>query len=253
MRVVGVQHDIVFEDAKATLDSVTPLLDAAARFADLVVLPEMFSTGFTMRPERVAEPHEGRSASFLADAAARHGCWVAGSVPTDPDDGGLPVNRLHVISPDGTRHHYDKLHPFSFGGEHEKYRAGTATLVTNVGGLRCAWFVCYDLRFAPVFWDLARDCDAYVVVANWPAARRSHWDRLLQARAIENQAYVVGVNRVGLAGRIGHDGGTAIIGPTGERLAVADDSVEAYVGAEISHTDVAAVRQRYPFLDDRRG
>ena len=114
-----------------------------------------------------------------------------------PAGDGLPSNTLLLAGPQGQLHRYRKLHPFSFAGEHEHYAAGTELLQVELLGLRCSFFICYDLRFANEFWSLAENTDLYVVVANWPARRREHWTSLLRARAIENQAYVAGVNRVG--------------------------------------------------------
>ena len=122
-------------------------------------------------------------------------------------------------APDGTEHRYRKIHPFSHADEERYVRAGTKFVTVDIDGLRCSLFVCYDLRFADEFWALAHDSDAYFVVANWPAKRRLHWSSLLRARAIENQAYVVGVNRVGSGGGLDYSGDSAIIDPLGEVLA----------------------------------
>ena len=119
----------------------------------------------------------------------------------DPSKAELPFNRFVLAGPDGVAAVYDKIHPFSYGGEHEHYAAGAERLTVTVEGVRITPFVCYDLRFSDEFWTLAHDTDCYVVVANWPAPRRAHWSALLVARAIENQAFVVGVNRVGTGGR----------------------------------------------------
>jgi predicted GNAT family acetyltransferase len=143
------------------------------------------------------------------------------------------------------------LHPFTFGGEDQHYAPGTETVVVDFGGLRCALFVCYDLRFADEFWELAPDVDAYFVVANWPASRREHWRTLLRARAIENQAYVVGVNRVGTGGGLEYSGDTAVIGPFGEELGDAGPD-EAVLLADLDAHVVRETRAKYPFLPDRR-
>ena len=197
MRVAAIQHDVVWEDRDANFAHLDGLIgDAAQQRAQLVVLSEMFSTGFSMDTERVAEPFDGPSSEFLVAQATRRGLWVCGSAPEVQPGDTLPSNTLLLAGPDGAITRYRKIHPFSYGGEHEKYAAGDEHVTVEVEGVRCTLFVCYDLRFADEFWATAHDTDCYVVVANWPAPRRDHWRTLLRARAIENQAFVVGVNRI---------------------------------------------------------
>ena len=252
MRVAAVQHDVVWEDRAATLARLEPQLAAAAGAgARLVVLTEMFPTGFSMAPERTAEPEGGPSTEFLRTQAAELRVWLAGSVPTHPAGGGRPVNRFLLAGPSGELEHYDKLHPFTYSGEQEHYAAGTRRVTFAVEGVRVTPFVCYDLRFADEFWAMAEATDCYVVVANWPAARRAHWQALLVARAIENQAYVVGVNRVGEGGGLHYAGDSRIVDPLGEVLAGGAGG-ETILLAEVDPAVVAETRKRYPFLADRR-
>lgn len=253
MRIAAVQHDIVWEDREANFARLARQVGrAAAAGAELVLLTETFSTGFSMTPG-IGEPEGGPSARFLAAQAAEHGVWVGGSCPEIADGGPLPYNSFVLAGPDGTAHRYRKLHPFTHGGEHERFRAGDGPVTVAIGGLRITPFICYDLRFADVFWHAAPTTDVYVVVANWPAARRHHWQTLLQARAIENQAYVVGVNRVGTAGDgTEHTGDSRIVSPMGELLATAA-GVETIVLADVDAAEVAATRDRLRFLADRRG
>ena len=253
MKVAAVQHDIVWEDSSATFAHVAPLLARAADAgARLAVLTEMFSTGFSMDADRVAEPLDGPSTGFLVEQAAAHDMWVCGSVPIRHPGDEQPSNTFVLATPDGSLHHYRKIHPFSYSGEHERYRAGDAFATVDVDGVQCSLFVCYDLRFADEFWALARDTDCYVVPANWPTTRREHWRTLLRARAIENQAYVVGVNRVGDGGGVEYSGDSAIIGPFGEELADGARAGETVLVADVDPAHVADVRARYPFLADRR-
>jgi predicted amidohydrolase len=253
MKVAAVQHDIVWEDPATTFERVSPLIHAAvAGGARLVALTEMFSTGFSMAAEKIAEPPHGPSVAFLTDEARRHGVWVCGSIPTADPARPRPVNRLVLAGPEGSLDHYDKIHPFSYGHEDEHYAAGDAFLTVDVEGTRCSFFVCYDLRFADEFWAVAPGTDCYVVVANWPAPRRQHWRSLLVARAIENQAYVVGVNRVGVDGNgLAHAGDSLVVDPMGEVLASAAVG-ETVLVAEVDPAEVAATRARLPFLADRR-
>ena len=255
MRVTVVQHDIEWEDAEATHARLEAQVSAAAGTgADLIVLTEMFATGFSMRPERIAQPEGGASEKWLIEQATRHGSWLIGSVAQFAPDSGRPRNVALVVDPSGAVKRYAKIHPFSYTGEHEHYDAGTDFLTVDIGGLRVSVFICYDLRFADEFWAIAQNTDCYVVVANWPEARRLHWRTLLSARAIENQAYVVGANRVGAAGRtdpVNHVGDSTIIDPLGEVLASAAGG-ESLVIADITAEHVAQVRARFPFLADRR-
>ncbi len=252
MRVAALQTDILWEDPEGNFRRLDPWLAvAAAAGARLAVLPEMFACGFTMRSERVAEPPEGTSTAFLRQKAAEHGLWVAGSLPEQPDGAPRPYNTLVVAGPGGELTRYRKIHPFTYAGEHESYGAGSERTVVEIEGVRFGLFVCYDLRFADELWALAPEVDAYLVVANWPEARRRHWTALLTARAIENQAYVVGVNRVGEGGTLTYVGDSRIVSPLGELLATAAGG-ETMLLAEIDPTVVAAVREKLPFLRDRR-
>jgi predicted amidohydrolase len=253
MRIAVVQHDIVWEDRAANFARLAPqVARAAGAGADLVLLSETFSTGFSMTPG-IGEPEGGPSAGFLAEQARERGIWAGGSCPEVADDGPLPYNSFVLAGPDGTVHRYRKLHPFAHGGEHERFRAGEGPVTVTVGGLRITPFICYDLRFADVFWAAAADTDVYLVTANWPAARREHWTTLLRARAIENQAYVVGCNRVGTAGDgTAHTGDSRIIDPMGEVLASAAGT-ETLVLADVDAAEVTATRNRLRFLADRRG
>ncbi len=252
MKIAAVQHDIVWEDRAA---NHARLADHVARAvgagAELVLLSETFSTGFSMTPG-IGEPEGGSSAQWLQAQAAEHGVWVGGSCAEVAAGEELPHNSFVLAGPDGTVHRYRKLHPFTYAGEHEHYRAGSAPVTVQVGDLRVSLFVCYDLRFADEYWALALDTDVYLVPANWPAARRLHWQTLLRARAIENQAYVVGCNRVGTAGDgTEHVGDSAIVSPLGELLATAAGG-ETIVLADVDPAEVARVRERFPFLRDRR-
>lgn len=251
MRVAVVQHDIVWEDPEANFAHLAPMIAEAARDARLVVLTETYSTGFSMDTHRLGEPVDGPSARFLAERAREHGVWVCGSVPEWAEGATHPANCLVLAGPAGEVHRYRKIHPFTHGGEHEHYSAGTEPVTVEVEGVRLSLFVCYDLRFADEFWALADATDAYVVVANWPAARRDHWRTLLRARAIENQAYVIGANRVGSGGGIDHAGDSMIVGPFGETVAFAG-SAEGTISGDVDPAVVAATRARWPFLADRR-
>ncbi len=256
LRIAAIQHDIVWSDRDANFEHLAPMVAAAAGAgAGLVLLTETFSTGFVTDDLDIGEPEGGPSASFLVEQARQHGVWVGGSCPEVPPgaaaDDQRPHNSFVLAAPDGAVHRYRKIHPFSFGGEEKHFRAGSDFVTVDVAGLRVSLFVCYDLRFADEFWQLARDTDVYLVPANWPAKRRLAWTTLLQARAIENQAYVVGVNRVGEGGGIAYSGDSRIVDPLGELLATAAHT-ESILLADISARTVRSTREHFPFLQDRR-
>jgi predicted amidohydrolase/isopentenyldiphosphate isomerase len=250
--VAVVQHDIAWEDAPGTLARVAPLVARAAQEgARLVVLPEMFATGFSPRTEVIAEDPGGPVSTFLLEQATERGVWVVGSVCETGLDGGLPCNVAVLAGPDGRVHRYAKRHLFSYAGEHERLVAGDRPVLVDLDGVRASLHVCYDLRFAPDFWPQAPAVDLYLVVANWPAARVAHWRSLLVARAVENQAYVVGANRVGTGGTLEYTGDSLVVDPLGEVLADGAGGVEQVLHAAVDPARVHEVRRRYPFLADR--
>jgi predicted amidohydrolase len=260
LRVAAVQHDIVWNDRDANFERLAPMVSGAAGAgAGLVLLTETFSTGFGFDQPGFGEPEGGPSAQFLAAQAADHGVWVGGSCPEhvtgavladgSPDE--RPSNVFVLAGPDGTTHRYRKIHPFTHAGEDRHVRAGTELVTVDVEGFRVSMFVCYDLRFADEFWQLAPTTDLYLVPANWPEKRRHHWTTLLQARAIENQAYVVGVNRVGEGGALTYTGDSRIVDPLGELLATASIG-ESILFADLSTEHVERTRSHFRFLPDRR-
>ena len=252
MKVAAIQHDIVWEDPKGNHERIRPLVAAAAAAgARLVVLTEMFATGFSMTVEKTAQAVGGPSTDFLLSQASEHDIWICGSIAEQTDVKKKPHNTLVVAGPTGQLQRYRKIHPFTYSGESEHFGAGTDFLSVDVEGVRTTFFVCYDLRFADEFWATAHDTDLYVVVANWPAARRHHWTTLLSARAIENQAYVLGCNRVGEGGGLDYSGDSRIIDPMGDVLAAASKG-ETFLLAEIDAGVVRETRERLPFLQDRR-
>ena len=254
MKIAAIQHDIVWADRDANFARLAPLIaSAAGSGARLALLAETFSTGFVM-DQPIGEPEGGPSSQFIIAQAREHGIWVGGTCPEIPADNGgdeRPFNSFVIASPEGVVHRYRKIHPFTYGGEDKRFRAGTELLTIEIEGLRVSPLVCYDLRFADEFWQLAAQTDVYLVPANWPEARRTHWQSLLQARAIENQAYVIGCNRVGEGGGLTYCGDSRIIDPQGELLVTAART-ESILLAEVSAERVAATRERFQFLQDRR-
>lgn len=252
MRIAAIQSDIAWEQPEANFERLRPWLTAAAAAAArLVVLPEMFACGFSMATDRIREPEGGPTATFLTTQARANGLWICGSLPELPAGADKPYNTLVLAGPEGQVHRYRKIHPFSFAREHEHYAAGDQHVTVDIEGLRCSLFICYDLRFADEFWTRATATDAYLVIANWPERRRHHWTALLQARAIENQAYVVGVNRVGRGNDLDYTGDSRILDPWGETLAAAAGS-ETMLLADLRPEVVRDAREKFPVLKDRR-
>jgi predicted amidohydrolase len=248
MKIGLVQMDLAWEDAAANRRRAERHIQAAAALgARLVVLPEMFASGFSMRPERIAEPVGGPTEQWLVGVAGDLGVWVLAGVAEDVG----PRNVALLVSPEGAVSRFAKLHPFSFAKEHEHYRSGDAVCTWTVEGLRITPFICYDLRFTEPFRMAATDTDLFVVIANWPERRRVHWQTLLRARAIENLAYVAGVNRVGDGDGLHYAGDSGLISPWGETLAGAAES-EVVLVAEVDPGVVTAARAAFPVLDDRR-
>ena len=251
LRVALGEYDTLWQQPEGSLDrAAVCVARAASTGARLVVLPEMCTTGFTMEPHRWAEPVDGPSYSRLGTMASVHDVWLMAGVATRADGGYTNVSA--VFNPQGRLvAAYAKQRLFAFANEDDHYRAGAAPTVIDIDGVRVSPFVCYDLRFPELFRAAAPFCDLMVVIANWPAVRRPHWDALLPARAIENLAYVAGVNRTGHGGDIQYNGGSAAYDPWGEpaaaRLAVASPSV-----VDVSTARVASIRARYPFLEDIR-
>ncbi|HEX9689147.1 MAG TPA: carbon-nitrogen family hydrolase [Thermoanaerobaculia bacterium] len=250
MRVALIQMDLAWEDVAENHRRAARLLaNAKEGDAVLAVLPEMFSTGFSMDADRIAQPPGGPSETFLRGEAGRLGLWILASVPERGEPS--PRNMAMLVAPDGTVVRYAKIHPFSYAGEHRVYTAGDRVVTAEIEGVRLTPLVCYDLRFPEPFRTAAAETDLFVVVANWPDQRREHWRTLLRARAIENQAYVVGVNRAGEGDGLRYAGDSAAVSPLGETLAEADDR-EQVLFADIDPEVVRKLRARFPALDDRR-
>lgn len=250
MRVALLQLDLAWEDvAENHRRARRRLEEAKEKGARLALLPEMFSTGFSMDADRIAQPPGGPSETFLRETASELGLWILGSVP----EAGTPRPRNMAIlaGPGGPGATYAKIHPFTFGGEDRVYAGGDRVVTAAVDDLRVTPFVCYDLRFPEPFRLAAEETDLFAVIANWPNARREHWRTLLRARAIENLCYVAGVNRVGEGGGLRYVGDSAVISPWGQVL-VEGEASEAVLVADVDPATVRDARSKFPALSDRR-
>lgn len=256
LRVALGEYDTGWHDPAGSLARAADVVRRAAEAgAALVALPEMCTTGFTMDSARHAEPVDGASARRLAGLAREHGVHLLAGLATRAERGGVEAfyNSALLWGPDGALlAEYRKQRLFAYAGEREAYVAGEAPVAVRVGGVRLAPFICYDLRFPELFRAVGPEVDALVLIANWPAARRAHWDVLVRARAIENQCYVVAVNRVGEGGGLEYDGGSAAYDPWGEQLTGGGRAAEAIACADVDAAEVTRVRAAYPFTEDRR-
>ncbi len=254
MNVIALQFDIAWENKPANFEKVRGLIAQAKPPRDsLVVLPEMFATGFSMNVDTIAELGEGPTQQFLANTAIAFGVFlIAGAARRGHD--GRARNQALAFSPAGELiGTYTKMHPFTPGGETDHYTAGEQPTAFRWIDCQVSPFVCYDLRFPESFREVAATYqpELFTVIANWPEKRIHHWVRLLQARAIENQAYVVGVNRVGSDPFYAYPGRSLIIDPQGEIITDAGDR-EGVIRAELDLATLRKYREGLPFLADLR-
>ena len=253
MKIYCVQHDIAWEKRRANFARVEALLAAARPEAgSLVLLPEMFASGFSLNVPAIREGRERDTEKFLAATAKKHNIHLLGGLVTTKTNG-KGSNQCVVFSPEGREvARYTKLQPFTPGGESGAYDPGRAPVLFTWEGFKVAPFICYDLRFPEHFRDAtARGAQLITVIANWPVARIGHWVALLQARAIENQAYVAGVNRCGTDPKLSYNGRSLIISPKGDILADAGNG-ESVISADVRLDELIAYRRDLRFLDDMR-
>lgn len=248
IKIVGVQANLVWHDAQANCAHFSKLITNAPK-ADAYILPEMFNTGFTMESEQLAEPVNGPTHQWMQQMASEANAVVAGSVITREKN--HIFNRFYWVSPDGKTEYYDKRHRFTMAGEHEHFSAGNRQLIVELHGWKIMLQVCYDLRF-PVWSRNTSNYHGLINVACWPEVRVSAWSSLLVARAIENQCYVVGVNRVGTDGNgVIYSGNSAIIDPKGSVLASGEAHAESVIVAEWDMGELQQFREKFPVLEDR--
>ncbi|HOZ39193.1 MAG: amidohydrolase [Flavobacteriales bacterium] len=244
LRVTLVQRMLHWEDAVANRGMFAQVLLPLKGATDLIILPEMFTTGFNMRSIELAEDMNGATVQWMIDQAKKIDAAIYGSVIIK--ENGAFYNRGLFVKPDGGIIHYDKRHLFRFAGENDHYSAGTKRLVVAWRGWRLLLQICFDLRF-PVFARNRGDYDAILYVANWPEARRYPWSQLLIARAIENQCYVAGVNRVGMDGKGNHyTGDSVMIDPRGAVIGSVSPGAEGCTTVVLDATALADFREKFP-------
>jgi predicted amidohydrolase len=246
MKVTIFQSDILWGDISANLTRAGEAVDGCPG-SDLYVFPEMFTTGFCVEPEGVAESVDGETLAWMNTKASQTGAAIAGSVPVC--ENGKYHNRFYFVKPDGSVEQYDKKHLFTYGGEHHHFTAGERRVVVEWKGVRILLEICYDLRF-PMWARNRKDYDMIIYVANWPTPRVEAWKSLLTARAIENQCFVAGVNRVGNDPSNHYCGGSRVIDPYGKIMAECEDGVEMAVTTDIDMEMLNAFREKFPVLND---
>lgn len=240
--VTTIQTQLSWEDVQQNVEHFDKKINEITDPTDIIILPEMFTTGFTMNPSKLAEEHGGKGLQWMQQKAKDKNSVVVGSISVKENNN--YYNRLYWVKPDGTYEFYNKRHLFRMGNEHNHYTAGDKKLIIDYKGWKICPLVCYDLRF-PV-WSRNRKENTYdvlIYVANWPEVRSYPWKQLLVARAIENQTYVIGVNRIGEDGnQINHSGDTAVINPRGE-----------IINQTLAHQDkVETIKLSYSYLQDFR-
>ena len=246
MKITILQCDIEWANPALNVQRANEAIDRNPG-ADLYVLPEMFSTGFCTNPEGIAESADSNTLQWMKNKASETDAAIAGSIAVTKD--GKFYNRFYFVKPDGSVAHYDKKHLFAYGGEQMYYTAGTKRVIVEWKGVRILLEVCYDLRF-PVWSRNRGDYDMILYVASWPTTRISVWSSLLVARAIENQCYVTGVNRVGADPVCEYNGGSVIIDPYGRTLAACTLNEACEVSAEVNMEKLAAFRKKFPVWND---
>lgn len=246
MRTVLLQTDIVWGDPEANLKAAESLLASNAG-ADVYVFPEMFTTGFATQEGARIDEDPGRTMDWMKARAVEYDAAIAGSVAMRA--GEKLVNRFCFVTPDGQVAVYDKRHLFTYGGEPDRFSAGDSRVVVEFRGVRFLLLVCYDLRF-PVWSRNRDDYDAIIIVANWPVVRQDAWETLLKARSIENQCYVVGVNRAGKDPVCDYLGGSMLLNPYGQVVARCADNMQGTASGEIDMNLLGGFRKKFPVLGD---
>ncbi|MFC1978437.1 nitrilase-related carbon-nitrogen hydrolase [Chloroflexota bacterium] len=226
--------------------------DASSKQCEVAVLPEMFNTGYSMEIEEIGEELLGKTSEFLRRVAAKYNTAIIAGYPVLGADGKGRNAAIAVDEKGNIIGTYFKMYSFSYADEHLHYKSGKAPVVFNIRGAKASVFICYELRFPEVFRVVAKRVDCIFVIANWPSTRIDHWNALLAARAIENQCYVVGVNRTGIdANGLNYPGNSHVFSPSGQDICTGNSRDELVI-ADIDLSHVAKVRGEFPFLSDMR-
>lgn len=247
LKVALLQREIVWGDPAKNRENFLRAIEQCSK-ADLYILPEMFSTGLCSKSQFFAEPAGNSSLEWMKECALRFNAAIAGSIAID--DAGMHYNRFYFVKPDGEFDYYDKRHLFTYGGENNFFKCGKKRKIVEYKGFRILLQICYDLRF-PVFSRNGNDYDLAIYVASWPASRADVWSTLLKARAIENQCFTIGANRVGDDPESHYSGDSAILDAYGRAIAACPPETECEAYAELSLAELDEFRKKFPVLNDR--
>jgi predicted amidohydrolase len=248
LHIVGIQADLFWENPTKNIASFEEKINCLPENTDLVVLPEMFTTGFTMNPEKVAEKMNGNSVSWMVKMATENQFAITGSLVIS--DANNYYNRMVFVHPSGKIETYDKRHSFTLAGEDKVYASGKEKLIVTYKGWKICPLICYDLRF-PVWARNTENYDLLIFMANWPVTRIKAWDSLLKARAIENMSYIIGINRTGKdVHNYEYSGNSLLIDYLGEELSKLPKNEAGIVSAIISKKHQQKVREKLGFLND---
>ncbi|MCF7559876.1 amidohydrolase [Sabulilitoribacter multivorans] len=249
LKIALIQADLVWENPEQNRVNFSKKIQSISEEVDVIVLPEMFTSGFTMNAEKVAETMTGKTVSWMQDLATRKQAAIIGSIVISEDNNFY--NRLLFVTPSGTLEYYDKRHTFTLAGEHKVYTAGSKQFITEYKGWKFCPLICYDLRF-PVWARNVDDYDVLLYVANWPKPRISAWDALLKARAIENMSYCIGVNRVGIDGvNSEYSGHSAVYDVLGNQMTDIEPNKEQTLLVTLEKRHIETYRNKLRFLDDK--
>jgi predicted amidohydrolase len=253
MKIASIQLNIEWENKARNLTRAERFIDVAKKDGcDLIVFPEMFNTGFSMNVKDICDPPDSPTVQSLSKLAKTY-CInvIAGYAERAEEEKGKNV-ALVIDKKGEIKAKYVKNHPFSFENEHEYFVPGSEQVLFNIEGAKCSIFICYDLRFPELFRKVAKEVDIIFVIANWPETRQEHWESLLKARAIENQCFIVGVNRIGMDGNeLVYGGGSHVYNPLGQDLSCGGKAQE-YIVTDININEVREVREKFPFLQDMK-
>ncbi|WGD35581.1 amidohydrolase [Olleya sp. YS] len=248
LNIAIIQSNLVWENPVQNKNNFTAKIQSIDNTVDVIVLPEMFTSGFTMSPQSVAETMDGNTIQWMTTLAKEKSAAIVGSLVIQ--EGNNYYNRLVFVHPNGLIDTYNKRHTFTLAGEDKVYTKGNEKLIINYKDFKIRPLICYDLRF-PVWSRITEDYDVLLYVANWPKARIQAWDTLLQARAIENMSYCVGVNRVGLdANNYEYPGHSAVYNTLGEQLTNLKPNKAGIEQVVLSKSHIESTRQKLRFLDD---
>lgn len=248
LKITVFQGYLFWENIDKNLQNIALRLSGIREKTDLIIMPEMFNTGFTMDAERLAEPMNGKTMQWMRTIAQKYSCTITGSLIIKETD--KYYNRLIWMRADGTYECYDKRHLFAMGKEHLTYSPGNKKLIVELNGWKICPVICYDLRFPVWLRNVDEAYDMLIIVANWPEKRALHWRTLIPARAVENQSYVIGVNRVGHDGNeVYHSGDSTCISPNGDVVYYKRDEEDVYTFT-INPDELKRVRRAMPFLKD---